>query len=146
MARRPASATATTPTDEHRFVHRGHHMRYESYGTGDRVLVYMHGLLLDSGINRGLARALAEQGFRVVLLDLLGHGGSDKPDHASEYRMDLYAAQLMALLDDLGVPAAAVGGVSLGANVSLAAAVRAPDRMIGMVLEMPVLEWAVPAA
>jgi pimeloyl-ACP methyl ester carboxylesterase len=49
------------------------------FGTGDRVLVWLHGLLLDATLNRGLARTLAAQGNRVVLLDLLGHGRSDKP-------------------------------------------------------------------
>ena len=39
-----------------------------------------------------------------------------------------------------------VGGVSLGANVSLLVAAQAPERVQAMVLEMPVLEWAVPAA
>lgn len=127
-------------------AHRHHRLYYESYGEGDRVLVYMHGLLLDSGMNRPMARILARSGFRVVLLDLLGHGRSDRPAHASEYRMDLYARQVVALLNELGIEQAAIGGVSLGANVSLMVGALAPDRVRGMVLEMPVLEWAVPAA
>jgi pimeloyl-ACP methyl ester carboxylesterase len=39
-----------------------------------------------------------------------------------------------------------LGGVSMGTNVSLMAAAAAPERVRGLVLEMPVLEWAVPAA
>lgn len=128
------------------FLHRGHRLVFESYGRGGRVLVYLHGLLLDSGINRTLARSLAGAGFRVVLLDLLGHGSSDRPTHASEYRMDLYADQVLALLDELGLDRVVLGGVSLGANVSLMVAARAPERVAGLVLEMPVLEWAVPSA
>ena len=127
-------------------VHGGQRLHYESYGSGDRVLVYLHGLLLDSGINRAMARAVSARGYRVVLLDLLGHGASDRPAHASFYRMDLYAESVLALLDELGVAQAAVGGVSLGANVSLTLAARAPERVAGLVVEMPVLEWAVPAA
>ncbi|MCE7882756.1 MAG: alpha/beta hydrolase [Actinobacteria bacterium ATB1] len=128
------------------FVHRGHTLYYESYGNGDRPLVYMHGLLLDSGMNEGIARALAERGNRVVLLDLLGHGRSDKPTHASEYRIDMYADQVFALLDELEVREAVLGGMSLGANVSLFAAARRPERVRGLVIEMPVLENAVPTA
>lgn len=127
-------------------VHRGHRLVFESHGRGPRVLVYLHGLLLDSGINRALARSLAGSGFRVVLLDLLGHGGSDKPTHASEYRMDLYADQVLGLLDELGLGRVALGGISLGANVSLMVAARAPERVAGLVLEAPVLENAVPSA
>ena len=127
------------------FSHRGHRLAYEVHGEGDRVLVYLHGLLLDAGLNRGIASSLAERGHRVVLLDLLGHGRSDKPTHASEYRMDLYVDQVLALLDELDVEKAALGGLSLGANVSLLAAVRAPERVRSIVLEMPVLERAAPS-
>lgn len=128
------------------FTHEGRTLVYDEFGTGDEVVLYLHGLLLDSEINRGIAQALAEQGQRVILLDLLGHGRSDKPQHASEYRMDSYAEQAIALLDHLEVPAAVLGGVSLGANVSLLAASSHPTRVRGLILEMPVLEWAVPAA
>ena len=127
------------------FVHRGHRLAYEVHGSGERLLVYMHGLLLDAELNRGIARALARSGHRVVLLDLLGHGHSDKPDHAAEYRIDLYVDQLLALLDEIDAPEAVLGGLSLGANVSLLAAVHAPDRVRGLVLEMPVLERAAPS-
>lgn len=129
-----------------RFRHDGHELVYDVYGEGPRLLVYTHGLLLDSELNRGIASALAEQGNRVVLLDLLGHGRSDRPAHASEYRIDSYAEQVIALLDELGAPTAVLGGLSLGANVSLFAAAEHPERVRGLVLEMPVLEWAVPSA
>jgi pimeloyl-ACP methyl ester carboxylesterase len=130
------------------FVHRGHRLVYDVYGEdeGGRVLVYLHGLLLDSDINRGIAEAVAARGNRVILLDLLGHGRSDKPVHAAEYRIDDYADQVFALLDELDVAEAVLGGMSLGANVSLFAASQRPERVRGLVLEMPVLEWAVPSA
>jgi pimeloyl-ACP methyl ester carboxylesterase len=127
-------------------VWNGRHLGYETYGDGDHVLVLLHGLLMDSRLNRGLARALAGRGYRVVLLDLLGHGSSDKPVHAAEYRLDVYTEQVVALLDHLQVDRAVVGGVSLGANVSLHVAARHPQRVQGLILEMPVLERAVPAA
>jgi pimeloyl-ACP methyl ester carboxylesterase len=128
------------------FEYHGAELAYEVYGEGDQVFVYLHGLLMDSGMNRALARALAARGHRVVLLDLLGHGRSDKPLRASSYRMDAYAQEVVALLDHLGVERAVIGGASLGADVSLHVAVAAPDRVQALVIEMPVLEWAVPAA
>ena len=130
----------------HRLTFGRYQLSYEVYGSGDRVLVWLHGLLMDANLSRGLARALAARGNRVVLLDLLGHGRSDKPRHAGAHRMDVYAAQVLCLLDELGVDQAVLGGVSLGTNVSLLTAVQAPERVRGLVLEMPVLEWAVPAA
>ena len=139
--RKPSTKACGTrwPTAEYR-------LSYEVYGSGDRVLVWLHGLLLDANLSRGLARRLAAQGNRVVLLDLLGHGRSDKPRHAGAHRMDLYAEQVLCLLDELGVDQVVLGGVSLGTNVSLLTTVQAPERVRGLVLEMPVLEWAAPAA
>jgi pimeloyl-ACP methyl ester carboxylesterase len=134
------------PLTEGSFTWEGRRLAFEAHGRGDRLLVLLHGLLMDARLNRGVARALAARGQRVVLLDLLGHGQSDKPQHASEYRIDVYAEQVVALLDHLGAERAVVGGVSLGANVSLYLASRHPERVQGLVLEMPVLERAVPAA
>jgi pimeloyl-ACP methyl ester carboxylesterase len=129
------------------FMYNDHRLVYDIYGSSDSPLVvYMHGLLLDAELNRGIAHALAERGYKVALLDLLGHGRSDKPVHASEYRIDSYADQVIGLLDHLGVDSAVLGGISLGANVSLFAATRYPERTRALVLEMPVLERALPAS
>jgi pimeloyl-ACP methyl ester carboxylesterase len=142
-----AGGTSQPGTEgRHTLNYREYRLNYEIYGSGDRVLVWLHGLLLDANLSRGLARALAARGNRVVLLDLLGHGRSEKPKHSSAHRMDLYAEQVLCLLDELGVDQVVLGGVSLGTNVSLLATVRAPERVRGLVLEMPVLESAAPAA
>lgn len=121
-------------------------LSYEIHGTGERTLVYMHGLLLDNAVNRRLARDLAARGHRVVLLDLPGHGASGKPLHAAAHRIDAYARRVVGLLDELGLERVVMGGMSLGADVTLQVALRAPDRLAGMVLEMPVLERAAPVA
>lgn len=133
-------------TTSHTFDHRGCRHSYEVHGEGDELVVYMHGLLMDREMNRALAHTLADRGYRVVLPDFLGHGQSDGPRHASTYRMDEYATDMVALLDHLDVERAVFGGVSLGADVSLHLAVAAPERVRGLIFEMPVLEWAVPAA
>ena len=96
-------------------VHQGYELVYDTYGQGERLIVYLHGRLLDADLNRGVA----ERGNRVVLLDLLGHGRSDKPTHASAYRIDSYEARVFALMDELHARNAVLGGLSLGANVSL---------------------------
>lgn len=124
----------------------GIHLYYEIHGSGPRVLVFIHGILLDSAMNRRLAVDLAARGFRVILFDLPGHGHSDKPKRASFHRMDTYARHVVALLDHLKIERAVIGGMSLGANVSLLVAAQSPERVQALVIEMPVLEWAVPAA
>lgn len=93
-------------------------------------------------MHKPLARALAERGNRVVTLDLLGHGQSDRPADMWRYSMPMFGEQVIALLDHLELEQAVVAGTSLGANVTLEAAAAAPERIRGMVVEMPVLDGA----
>jgi pimeloyl-ACP methyl ester carboxylesterase len=115
-------------------------------GSAQRPIVLVHGLLLPRKHNYPLADALADRGNRVILIDLLGHGESDMPAHSRHHSMEIYARQVVALLDHLDVPEAVVAGTSLGANVAIEVAAHAPERMRGMFVEMPVLERAAPAA
>ena len=61
------------------FPHAGRQLAYTSYGEGPRLTVLLHGLLFNQRMHDELARALADRGHRVVTLDLLGHGASDRP-------------------------------------------------------------------
>jgi pimeloyl-ACP methyl ester carboxylesterase len=124
------------------FEHEGRRLAYTVYGDGPRTVVLLHGLLLSQKMHRPLARALARRGNRVVTLDLLGHGRSDRPRDMSAYSMPFFGAQVIGLLDHLGVRDAVLLGTSLGANTALEAAAAAPERVRGMVLEMPVLDNA----
>ncbi len=127
------------------FTHFGHELAYSTFGTGDRTTVLLHGLLLNGRMHEPLARALADRGNRVVTLDLLGHGDSERPRDMSRYSMTYFGEQTIGLLDHLGVDEAVILGTSLGANTALEAAVFAPDRVRGMVIEMPVLDAAMVA-
>lgn len=120
-------------------------LEYTEFGAGDRWVVLLHGQLMPRRMHDPLARVLASEGFHVVTLDLLGHGRSDRPVDPKEYSMTMWGEQVVALLDHLGAPTAVVGGTSLGANVSLEVAALAPDRVQGLLLEMPVLDNAVEA-
>lgn len=117
-----------------------HRLAYEVHGEGPRTLVLVHGLLLPAGLNRSLAAAIAARGHRVILPELLGHGRSDRPIHATDHRLELLADQTLAVLDHLELEQAVVGGVSLGANVALQLATTHPERLRAAIFEMPVLE------
>jgi pimeloyl-ACP methyl ester carboxylesterase len=117
-------------------------LAYRVYGEGSRVTVLLHGLLLSQRMHVPLARALAERGNRVVTIDLLGHGKSDRPPDMWRYSMGIFAQEVVGLLDHLELGEAVVGGTSLGANVTLEVASLAPERLRGMVVEMPVLDNA----
>ena len=127
---------------ERTFTLGGHRLAYTTYGEGPRVTVLVHGLLLSQRMHAPLARALAGRGNRVVTLDLLGHGRSDRPPDMWRYSMSTFGAEVIALLDHLDVDEAVVLGTSLGANTALEAASLAPERLRGMVIEMPVLDNA----
>jgi pimeloyl-ACP methyl ester carboxylesterase len=58
----------------------------------------------------------------------------------SRYSMATYGRQVVGLMDHLGIERAAVMGTSLGANVALEVAAGAPERLQGLVIEMPVLD------
>jgi pimeloyl-ACP methyl ester carboxylesterase len=126
-------------------LYEGHRIEYESYGEGDRLLVLVHGLLMSRRMYERLAPELARQGNRVVCVDLLGHGRSDRPEDLRLYSMPLFAGQVAALLDHLEAPSAVIGGTSLGANVALELAVSEPERARALFVEMPVLDNALPA-
>ncbi len=119
-----------------------HELSYRVFGEGPRTTVLLHGLLLSQKMHKPLAHALADRGHRVVTLDLLGHGRSARPRDMTAYSMPLFAEQVVAFLDHLGLDEAVVGGTSLGANVALETAVLAPERVRGLLVEMPVLDNA----
>jgi pimeloyl-ACP methyl ester carboxylesterase len=128
------------------FRHEGRRLAYTIHGEDARTCVLVHGLLLSQKMHAPLAQSLAERGNRVVTLDLLGHGRSDRPRDMSLYAMPFFGEQIIGLLDHLEVPDAVLGGTSLGANATLEAAARAPERVRGMVVEMPVLDNALLAS
>jgi pimeloyl-ACP methyl ester carboxylesterase len=138
----------------------GHRLAYTEFGGGpaavtaagargrtarsaagaDRPLILLHGLLLSQEMHRPLAEDLAARGNRVITLDLLGHGLSDRPRDMWNYSMPIYGRQVVGLMDHLQIEQAALMGTSLGANTALEVASAAPERLRGLVLEMPVLD------
>jgi pimeloyl-ACP methyl ester carboxylesterase len=148
------------------FKHDGQRIAYTEYGGGpaaltakgdrgrtarsapaaSRPIILVHGLLLSQEMHRPLARDLAALGNRVITVDLLGHGVSDRPRDMWRYSMRFFGEQLLGLMDHLELEEAVVMGTSLGANAALELAAAAPERLRGMVIEMPVLDNALLAS
>jgi pimeloyl-ACP methyl ester carboxylesterase len=126
-------------------AYEGHRIEYDAYGDGERALILVHGLLMNRRMYEPIAPVLARGDNRVICVDLLGHGESDRPEDLRLYSMPLFARQVVALIDHLGLDSAVVGGTSLGANVALELAVRNPQRARGLFIEMPVLDNALSA-
>ena len=124
------------------FSFEGQRLVYDEYGSGERVVVLLPGLLFSRKMHAPLAETLSDSGYRVLCLDLLGHGESDRPSEMWNYGMTTFGRQAIALLDHAEVKQAVIGGTSLGANTTLEAAAAAPERIKGMLIEMPVLDNA----
>jgi pimeloyl-ACP methyl ester carboxylesterase len=112
----------------------------KSAAASSRPVILLHGLLLSQEMHRPLAEALAARGNRAITLDLLGHGSSERPRDMWRYSMAFYGQQVVALMDHLQIEQAVVMGTSLGANAALEVAANSPERLRGMVIEMPVLD------
>jgi pimeloyl-ACP methyl ester carboxylesterase len=100
-------------------------------------VVLMHGLLFSYRLMERVASLLPDS--RVLLLDPHGHGRSSKPTDPARYTWAELVADVDGLLDTLGLDDAVIGGLSLGANVTLAYALARPARCRALILEMPVL-------
>jgi pimeloyl-ACP methyl ester carboxylesterase len=124
------------------FTHEGFKLVFDEYGSGDRPVLLMPGLLFSRKMHGPLASTLAGRGYRVLCLDLLGHGDSDRPPEMWHYSMTLFAEQVLGLMDHLELEKAVLGGTSLGANTTLEAVALDQDRVQGMLVEMPVLDNA----
>ena len=104
-------------------------------GSG-RPLILLHGFAGSGShmMGLGLVRALAEQGHRVILPDLRGHGGSAKPRDLAAYPPDVLASDGLALVEHLRLGAGDydLGGYSLGARIVVRMLVRGanPGRAI----------------
>jgi pimeloyl-ACP methyl ester carboxylesterase len=112
----------------------------KSSPAANRPVILVHGLLLSQEMHRPLAEDLAAHGNRVITVDLLGHGKSDRPRDMWRYSMSIFGEQVLGLMDHLDLEQAVVMGTSLGANTALEIASVAPERLRGMVIEMPVLD------
>jgi pimeloyl-ACP methyl ester carboxylesterase len=92
----------------------GAKVHYTDYGAGENALVFVHGWSCDETFWASQAPALGAK-FRVITIDLPGHGQSDKPQIA--YTMDLYARAIDAVLRDAKVKGATLVGHSNGTPV-----------------------------
>ena len=97
-------------------------------------LVLLHGFTGSSDTWRDLAGRLAG-GYRTIAPDLVGHARSDAPEAVERYAIRRAAADLVALLRELGHERAAWLGYSLGGRVALQVAADHPQAVAALVLE-----------
>ncbi len=108
-------------------------LNVEREGAG-RPLLLLHGL---TGSLRTWDPFLDRFGTvaRTVAVDLIGHGDSDAPLEPSRYAMDRCVADLVELLDLLGLDRVAVLGYSMGGRIALQLAATRPERVEAVIVE-----------
>jgi pimeloyl-ACP methyl ester carboxylesterase len=107
-------------------------IHYEVQGEGPAVLWHTGGCGDGTMWERaGYVDALP--GYRHLLLDHRGRGGSGSPPDLAGHSMTAYVGDVLAVLDDAGVGRAAFVGYSFGAHVGFATGLAAPDRLSALV-------------
>ncbi len=103
-------------------------------------VVLLHGLTATRRYVVMGSRMLQRSGHRVLAYDARGHGRSSPAPEPGGYEYADLAADLEAVLDGAGIDRAVLAGASMGAHTALALALRAPQRVGGLVVITPAYE------
>jgi pimeloyl-ACP methyl ester carboxylesterase len=119
------------PRTEEQFANLGgHRIYYRSFGSGKTVMIFLSGWGCDTSLWENQVPALVPYS-RVLLVDHLGHGGSDKPD--IPYTLDLMTRAVNAVVENAGALKVVVVGHSMGAAVAYEFARRCPEKTLALI-------------
>jgi len=105
-------------------------IHYVVEGKGRHTIVFIHGWSCNAGFWREQTPVLAGRA-RLILIDLPGHGQSDKPQ--TDYTMDYFARAVLAVMRDARVDKATLIGHSMGAPVICRVYAQAPEKVAALV-------------
>src|SRR5882724_7943221 len=106
-------------------------VHYLTLGKGRQTIVFVHGWACNSAFWREQVPAFADKA-RVVLIDLPGHGKSDKPH--TRYTMDFLAGAVLAVMQDARAKTAVLVGHSMGTAVICRVYAQAPGKVAALVV------------
>ena len=104
---------------------------YAVTGSGATTLFLIHGYPLNGDLFAKQRQAFGAT-YRVITPDLRGFGASTAPDENAS--IEIYANDMRALLDQLGIQQAIIGGHSMGGAIALQMYSQAPNRFLGLIL------------
>ncbi len=99
----------------------------------DQALVFLHGFTGSTKTWHKIVPHFEE--YKVVLIDLLGHGATDSPEDPRRYSMELQLRDLEKIFERLGLKRFALTGYSMGGRTALAYACIFPERLSALLLE-----------
>ena len=105
---------------------------YDDEGTGDDVLVLVHGHPFDRSMWRPQVEHFTAAGWRVIAADLRGYGESTVVPGKTP--LAVFAGDVAGLLDHLGVERFVLGGLSMGGQIVMECARQFPQRIRGLIL------------
>ncbi|MEK5390377.1 MULTISPECIES: 2-succinyl-6-hydroxy-2,4-cyclohexadiene-1-carboxylate synthase [Heyndrickxia] len=105
----------------------------EVLGEGDPVIL-LHGFTGDTSTWNFLAEYLKKQ-FKVVLVDILGHGLTDSPKNPARYDIELVADDIKEIIDRLAFKDVSIIGYSMGGRLAITFAQKYPERTKHLILE-----------
>jgi 2-succinyl-6-hydroxy-2,4-cyclohexadiene-1-carboxylate synthase len=111
----------------------GIHLNVGDKGGEGPALLLLHGFTGDVSTWEAFLDTWSQ--FRLLRVDIIGHGKSDSPPDAARYTMEHAVADLLAVLDHLGFEQTAVLGYSMGGRLALHLALAAPQRISALLLE-----------
>lgn len=110
--------------------HDGVFIDYNSCGTSDTTLLFVHGWCIDQSYWSDQVEAFCDD-YRVVTMDLPGFGESGK--NREEWTMEEYGKDVLAVIHQLDLRNVVLIGHSMGGDVILEAALADPETVIGFV-------------
>ena len=105
---------------------------FEEMGDGDNALLLVHGHPFNRSMWDPQLGPISDAGRRVVAPDLRGYGESTVVPGKTP--LDVFAADLAALLDHLDIADVVIGGLSMGGQIAMGFARQYPDRLRGLML------------
>lgn len=103
-------------------------------GAAKPPIIAIHGLTRNSADFGAVAPLLAQSGRRVLAIDVRGRGLSDRPPDPMTYTPDIYAKDVLALMDQAGIDRAVFLGTSMGGLITMALAAIKPRAITAAIL------------
>lgn len=129
-----------TPIGPQSVTVNGVKINYIEQGSGDEVIIFVHGLASSKGAWKEVLELLPKE-YHAYALDQRGHGKSERP---GSYQLTEFVEDIYAFSQELGIERFTYVGHSMGGKIGMKFALNNPDMLNTLVLVCPVAAFAFP--